>query len=77
MAANLQLVVLLSLLTVGVMSLPQRSNYPRPEYNRIRQSSFEGPPPYQPGYQPEKAPQVPIPVGVRSECRIPHQIREC
>merc|ERR1712037_804936 len=32
---------------------------------RSRQSSFEGPPPYQPGYQPEKSPSVPIPVGVR------------
>ena len=77
MAGNLQIVVLLSLVTVGVISLPQRSNYWRPEYNRIRQSSFEGPPPYQPGYQPEKKPEVPIPVGVRSECQTPYQFREC
>ena len=62
------LVLLLSLLAVRVDSQPQRSTLRRPEYNRVRQSSFEGPPPYQPGYQPEKSPSVPIPVGVRSEC---------
>ena len=70
MATLLPLMVVLSLLAIGVNSQPQRSNFRRPEYNRIRQSSFEGPPPYQPGYQPEKAPEVPIPVGVRSECKL-------
>ena len=65
----LMVAVVLSLLAIGVDSQPQRSSLRRPEY-RIRQSSFEGPPPYQPGYQPEKAPAVPIPVGVRSECKL-------
>ena len=70
MASRLPLMLLLSFLAVRVDSQPQRSTFRRPAPDpRSRQSSFEGPPPYQPGYQPEKSPSVPIPVGVRSKCK--------